>query len=979
MNVQAGTAPKITIVLLPPFDGAALERLAEALKRQTAGVSEFDVAIPSGLLSANTREIFSKHGLSVRAINSGSNSIPVILNSAHLESAELVLPLYASDLPHERLIEEHLNLHRQYPDNLVAVTCISEFPLNPGQPCLTYAANDPRRPVVSRIADTAENPATWLQFNFGLSSYKKDLALQYGGFDCSFETAADIDFAFRLSHNGLSVVRLQQNLIQLQKLPNLAEIIEDSGRFGRDIGLLCRKFDWDPALEPLMLKRNLRDILAAAETKLSTFHKALVLIESHSQFDPQSRQYTIPDGPVYSTDIVARLQNSLKLYAYLQGAESVLSTAALSAEAAGAVPAFLFIVDQIPASILGSARFQLFSSIRELLDGGCPLTIVCTDRQNEGSDKTARWLNSLGATIYFGPLKRVESSEVAPDSTPRTDLGTILLERRYHCAVISDKNRGAALLQEIRRFDKNCQVIFDADNQAALTLGQSRHNIGSEFWLRELTAASGCLVLSEDQPKLIDGSKVIRHGFRPRTPPAGGFESRSGVLLLTDPKDPQHEKQVLTFLEQNWPEIERADSSLVMYAAGNQPANLPAGNPDFYGSIRWCGNDFNLAIAAQCCKAAVAVFGVGSGLKNSVLALIDRGLPVIISADQARQWNFPADGPAIIESGVKSLIELCSNHREWERSAKRGGERLRSHYSAPDRSSGHRSLIEFGRSTAQYTKPLPAGKSGRDGLVSIVIPVFNKVEFTRQCIEHLRNATSRTATEIIIVDNGSSDETAAYAAQLAQSFDHISVITNRTNLGFARACNQGAQASRGQYILFLNNDTSMVEGWLEPLVRAISGDETVGAVGAMLLYPDGTVQHAGISMIRNRMCPQFWPFHVSRGLPPDHPDVNRPKSLQAVTGACLLVRSSHFHAVGGFDEGFWNGCEDVDLCLKLQSHGLRIVYEPASIVIHYEAQSGAERFRCEDQNLVRLISKWSGTVRPEIIGFPEHFPADQLL
>jgi GT2 family glycosyltransferase/glycosyltransferase involved in cell wall biosynthesis len=241
--------------------------------------------------------------------------------------------------------------------------------------------------------------------------------------------------------------------------------------------------------------------------------------------------------------------------------------------------------------------------------------------------------------------------------------------------------------------------------------------------------------------------------------------------------------------------------------------------------------------------------------------------------------------------------------------------------------------------------------------VSIVIPVYGRVELTRQCVEALLEHTVSAEVEVIVVDNASPDATAEYLAGLD---GRVRVIANAENLGFARACNQGARAARGDYLLFLNNDTIPPRGWLSPLVRELDLDPAVAIAGAKLLYADGRVQHAGIAFSR----PDAVPYHVYRNAPRTHPATSRRRELRAVTGACMLVRRSAFEAAGGFDEDYRNGFEDVDLCLRVREAGGRVVYQPASELIHLEEQTPGRKAH-DDANLRRFLERWGARIVPD--------------
>ncbi len=242
--------------------------------------------------------------------------------------------------------------------------------------------------------------------------------------------------------------------------------------------------------------------------------------------------------------------------------------------------------------------------------------------------------------------------------------------------------------------------------------------------------------------------------------------------------------------------------------------------------------------------------------------------------------------------------------------------------------------------------------------VSIVIPVFNKLEFTRPCLDSLARTLPRGLAEILVVDNGSTDGTLEYLQSLGSA---VRVIRNPENLGFARACNLGAREAHGTLVLFLNNDTEAHEPWLEPLVALMDADPRVVAAGSKLLFPDGTIQHAGVMLLDDQHLPDpLVARHVHYGAPGDLPDANVRRTYQALTAACLLVRRDAYLDSGGFDEQYWNGYEDVDLCLELGSRGGMLVYEPKSVLIHHESKSGAQRFTGVQSNIARLHERWLG-------------------
>jgi GT2 family glycosyltransferase len=244
--------------------------------------------------------------------------------------------------------------------------------------------------------------------------------------------------------------------------------------------------------------------------------------------------------------------------------------------------------------------------------------------------------------------------------------------------------------------------------------------------------------------------------------------------------------------------------------------------------------------------------------------------------------------------------------------------------------------------------------------VSIVIPVRNSWEYTRACLASIRAHTPDDACEVILVDNASTDET---GSGLANEFPWVHVLRNTEPHPFAASCNQGASAAQGDLLLFLNNDTEVTPGWLPPLLQHIDSDANLVGVGPLLLYPDGAVQHAGIVFNADHGGQNFGRYWRA-----DHPAFSGPRKYPALTAACLLCRASEFRAVGGFDEAFITGYEDVDLCLKWRERGRAMLSVPQSRVIHHESRS-AGRYEFEKQNVALYMQRWKHRVPQDNMGF----------
>jgi GT2 family glycosyltransferase/glycosyltransferase involved in cell wall biosynthesis len=244
--------------------------------------------------------------------------------------------------------------------------------------------------------------------------------------------------------------------------------------------------------------------------------------------------------------------------------------------------------------------------------------------------------------------------------------------------------------------------------------------------------------------------------------------------------------------------------------------------------------------------------------------------------------------------------------------------------------------------------------------VSIVIPVLDKLVFTRQCLDRIwRHTGDSIDYEVIVVDNGSSDGTADWFG--AAGFPRpLRYHRNARNLGFAKANNIGAGLGQGRYVLFLNNDTLVQQGWLSEMLRVIRSNPSVGIVGIKQLFPyTSVIYHTGIVFARSGAPEHLYP-HLDASLP----QVNHEREYQAVNGACLLIGRELFSDCGGFDEAYVNGYEDVDLCMAARQRGRKVVCCTSAYIYHY-GQISEGRTADDDDNAALFARKWKGALRAD--------------
>jgi len=238
-------------------------------------------------------------------------------------------------------------------------------------------------------------------------------------------------------------------------------------------------------------------------------------------------------------------------------------------------------------------------------------------------------------------------------------------------------------------------------------------------------------------------------------------------------------------------------------------------------------------------------------------------------------------------------------------------------------------------------------------LVSFVIPLFNCLPLTQAMLASLQSSLPPgLAHEIILVDDGSTDGTRDWLATLPEP--RFRVLLNPRNAGYAAANNRGVALAQGEFLALLNNDLILQPGWFEPLLAAARklGDHA-GLIGNVQLDArTGAIDHAGLELT-----PTGKPVHVRHTPPRLLRRLQPVRAVPAVTGACVLLRHALWRQLGGFDEGYVNGGEDIDLCFRARAAGRVNAVALRSVVRHHVSSSPGRKTR-DEENSYRLTRRW---------------------
>ena len=322
----------------------------------------------------------------------------------------------------------------------------------------------------------------------------------------------------------------------------------------------------------------------------------------------------------------------------------------------------------------------------------------------------------------------------------------------------------------------------------------------------------------------------------------------------------------------------------------------------------------------------------------------------------ARAWN-PARWPWLLSQLIRNLSTLGMS-----------GTLQRLQYTGPEAEPEPLPVIK--KEAIGDTRAPDAFPKTEQPKVSIIIPVYNKWVYTAACLRSLLEFKGKVSFEVIVVDDQSSDET----AKQLEDIDGLTHLRNEKNLGFVGSCNRGARHARGEYLVMLNNDTQVLEGWLDELIDTFDREPEAGLVGARLVYPDGSLQESGGIVFNDG---SGWNY--GRGKQAENPEYLYLREADYCSGACIALKTEYFLQIGAFDERYAPAYyEDTDLAFRVRESGLKVMIQPLSAVIHHEGitsgtdtSSGAKKYQAINQK--KFVERWKTELKsqPEIISNPD--------
>ena len=556
----------------------------------------------------------------------------------------------------------------------------------------------------------------------------------------------------------------------------------------------------------------------------------------------------------------------------------------------------------------------------------------------------------------------------------------------------------AAFLSEIRRVLRPCGVLVISSPDKTIYSDAAQHE--NRYHLKELHRAEFLTLLRGTFPQVVLLEQRAVHGsVILRAPETGGgaeiegFDTRDGTLFERTagvpaapylvavcaldkapavPDSVMNTPRLLWHMEEMRQRAEEArdslarDLRLVREARDSLARDLRLVREDMTRQLETVLLSTSWRVTAPLRTVMTRMPGTARFARRGLKAawwLVTGQLPARLRARRAPAWPARRDRPADAAQAVALFdpAAVADGRREWTtlapmrvRLAAQEAERRAAAAPRPV------PLVEVGEAELERVLGGLSFPATQAPVVSILVPVFNNIQMTAECLLSVRRHTDGSIPyEVILADDASTDRT----RELLSGVPGLVYRRNVTNLHFLRNCNVAATAARGQFLLLLNNDVQVTEGWLPPLLEAFHADPRCGAAGPRILYPSGHLQEAGVRIEPDASATML-------GLN-DNPALARygfNRRVDYCSGAALMFRRTIWEELGGFDESLAPAyCEDMEICLRLRDAGREIWYVASSTVVHHlsrttAAESSEGKLRMVVANRQKVAERWQSLI-----------------
>jgi GT2 family glycosyltransferase/glycosyltransferase involved in cell wall biosynthesis len=629
---------------------------------------------------------------------------------------------------------------------------------------------------------------------------------------------------------------------------------------------------------------------------------------------------------------------------------------------------------RIPRPDLSAGEKATFGLIADLRAIGFEVTFLPTDMTDTSPYREA--LEALGVTV----ITRDSGHTFAGDYV-RSEGG------RFGAFYLIRVDVAEALLQDARLAAPDARMIFHAPDLYFLREirgAELSGDLAAKEAANRTKARETAIMQASDHVVLVSAAEIpFLTDILPRSRisvfPAlyssvvadpAGYDARRHMFFLGGFKHKPNVDSIKWFVEKVWPAVHARLPDVEFHIVGAEaPADVIALGER--PGVRFVGyvKDLDPILAGY--RLSVAPLLYGAGIKGKLGAAMGAGVPCVSTTIGAEGMGIVDGVHAMVRDDAEdfagAVVALYDDPALWEKISEKGRRLVEDRFGdAANQSAFYRALddaralpLDLHVTWCQTAEPapLPAPDPAEPVDVSIIVPVHNQWHLTRTCLISVLRAIRGTGItcEVILADDGSTDET----LQAASLFPGLRVIRQDRNLGFPGNCNAAAAEARGEALLFLDNGTIVLPGWLTELFRVLREEPSAAIVGSKLLYPDGTIREAGGLLFSDASA-----ANLGRGKPRNEPLFSFDRQVDYSTGASIFVRRSFWESVGGFDKGVTGALAPaLDLSLSARHSKLHIICAARSEVIRHAAQTSAGLADISDiptrEVLRPLLSKWN--------------------
>jgi len=603
----------------------------------------------------------------------------------------------------------------------------------------------------------------------------------------------------------------------------------------------------------------------------------------------------------------------------------------------------ILVVDwDLPMYDRASGSLRLFNILKTLRNAGHYVTFLA--------------LQGARQERYIDELEKMGVRAYAADIHGPKVLTRLLAARDYDLAWLSFYFVAEKCLGEIRRYSPKTAVVIDTvdvhylreERMGQIAGDQGVQKQAAETKARELAIyprADSVLTVTDDDrqvlrkeiPQLPVAVIPNIHDVLPRTKP---FNKRAGLLFVGNFNHPPNLDAVNYFIMKIWPVVKGKIPGIKIYIVGDRSEEFCRFHDK---NIKVTGFVPDTQPYLQACRVSVAPLRYGAGMKGKIGEAMISGIPVV-TTDIGSEGMGLVDGKHVLVANnpdefATAITRLYTDEKLWHNLVENGKNHIKQNYST--------------EAVAKKLDNLVKGVKVmvKQPVVSIIIPTFNQLGYTKLCLTGIRRFTPEPY-ELIVVDNSSTDGTIDY---LMSQKDIIPII-NKENKGFSKACNQGIKAAAGKHLLLLNNDTIVGPNWLRNLIRCLESDSSTGIVGPRSNF----AQQPQYLKVNYRSLGEMLEFSKQFN---SRPDPAKWFELNLAVGFCMLIRWPVIEKAGLLDERFGIGnFEDNDFCNRAKAAGFKIMCAGDTFVHHFGNRTfignNMDYNRIFQENRQKYHAKW---------------------